>query len=66
MSKLTLPYTKLAFIYDHLMSHVNYKECIENPAAQAARINAFMGGSLDEEAMAAAVEPELYRHKKTK
>ena len=33
-------------------------------SSQGARINAFMGGSLDEAAMAAAVDLELYRHRR--
>ena len=43
--------------------YVSHRECIEEPAAIAARINAFLGGGLDEESMAAAVAPELYRHR---
>lgn len=36
---------------------------IRDPAAAAARINRFLGGSLDEEAMAAVVNPDLYRNR---
>ena len=36
-----------------------------HPAAEAARINAFLGGELDVAAMAAAVDPTLYRNRKT-
>jgi hypothetical protein len=43
---------------------VRYHDCIENPAAEAARINAFLGFGLDEAAMAASVDPQLYRHRK--
>ena len=44
--------------------YVRYSDCIQNPASEAARINAFFGGSLDEATMAASVDPRLYRHKK--
>ncbi len=44
--------------------YVRYTDCINDPAAEASRINAFFGGSLDEAAMAASVDPKLYRHKK--
>ena len=43
--------------------YVSHRDCIADPAATAARINAFLGGALDERSMAAAVEPELYRHR---
>jgi len=42
--------------------YISHHDCIENPAAEAARINAFLGGSLDEAAMAAGVDSKLYRH----
>jgi hypothetical protein len=41
---------------------VHYKKLIEDPATQAASLNAFLGGGLDETAMAAAVDPSLYRN----
>jgi hypothetical protein len=43
--------------------YVSHRNCIEHPAGAAARVNAFLGGSLDERAMAAAVDPGLYRHR---
>lgn len=43
--------------------YVQHRDCIEKPAAQAERINRFLGGSLDEAAMAAIVSGELYRHR---
>lgn len=43
---------------------VRYHDILENPAAEAARINAFLGGGLDETAMAAAVDPSLYRNRR--
>jgi hypothetical protein len=42
---------------------VNYADVLTDPAAQAHRINIFLGGSLDETAMASAVDPSLYRNK---
>jgi len=43
--------------------YVSYSRTIEDPATQVARINAFVGGHLDERAMTAAVEPTLYRNR---
>jgi len=42
---------------------VNYAELIKNPAASAREINEFLGGSLDVNAMIAAVDPTLYRNR---
>jgi hypothetical protein len=42
---------------------MNYRECIESPAAAAATVNAFLGCILDEPAMAKAVDAGLYRRK---
>jgi len=42
---------------------VDYKDAIENPCEQIARLNEFLGGDLDTEAMARVVEPTLYRNK---
>jgi hypothetical protein len=42
---------------------VNYHEALADPAGTAAKINAFLGGGLDEAAMAAAVDPKLRRQK---
>ena len=42
---------------------ISHRECIEKPTAVAVRINAFLGGTLKEQAMAAAVAPDLYRHR---
>jgi hypothetical protein len=42
--------------------YVEHRDCIRDPAAVAARLNAFLGGSLDEAAMAGVVAPRLYRH----
>lgn len=42
---------------------VPHRDVIAEPAAQAARINAFLGGGLDEHAMAATVDPSLHRQR---
>ena len=41
---------------------VDYPRCINDPATVADEINAFFDGALDVEAMAAAVDPSLYRN----
>ncbi len=41
-----------------------YREVIESPAAQAARVREFLGEELNEAAMAAAVDASLYRQKR--
>jgi hypothetical protein len=43
--------------------YVSYGDVLAAPVAQAARVNAFLGGGLDEGQMARAVDPELYRQK---
>ncbi len=40
---------------------VNYADVLASPREQAARINAFTGGRLDVERMAAVADPALYR-----
>jgi hypothetical protein len=45
------------------MLEVHYAETVANPAATARAVNAFLGGFLDETAMAAAVNEELYRNR---
>jgi hypothetical protein len=42
---------------------VSYTEILARPEEQARRINAFLGGRLDARAMAAAVDPALYRNR---
>jgi hypothetical protein len=44
--------------------YVDYAAVIGDPATQAARVNAFLGGGLDEHAMTAAVEPALRRQRR--
>jgi hypothetical protein len=43
--------------------HLPHAEVISDPAAAAARIDAFVGGGLDTAAMAAAVDPSLHRQR---
>lgn len=43
--------------------YVQYKDAVADPLAQAQRINAFLGGELDEIAMATVVDPDLYRNR---
>ncbi len=38
-----------------------YRDAVADPAAAAARLNRFLGGGLDEAAMAAAIDPALQR-----
>ena len=45
------------------MIEVDYGETVADPAAAARRINAFIGGHLDEAAMATAVNEALYRNR---
>lgn len=42
---------------------LHYSEVVADPEAQAKRINEFLGGSLDVEKMAEAVDPDLYRNR---
>jgi len=43
---------------------VQHREVIQQPVVVAQRIAAFLGGDLDSERMAAAVEPGLYRQRR--
>ena len=43
---------------------VRYDAAVRDPKAAAAQVNAFLGGKLDEAAMVAAVEQDLYRNRK--
>jgi hypothetical protein len=45
--------------------YVNYTDVVAEPAAQARRIADFVGGNLDVERMAAAVDGSLYRNRRT-
>ncbi|MGC8644371.1 MAG: sulfotransferase family protein [Isosphaeraceae bacterium] len=44
--------------------YVKYADLVANPEQEARRINEFLGGQLDVRAMAAAVDPKLYRNRK--
>ena len=44
--------------------YVQYKEVVEHPALQAARISEFLPGQADGAAMAGTVDPALYRNRK--
>jgi hypothetical protein len=45
--------------------YVNYADVVAQPAAQARRIADFVGGSLDVDRMASAVDGSLYRNRRT-
>jgi hypothetical protein len=45
------------------MIEIHYKATIEDPADTASKVNAFLGGGLDEAAMRAAVDESLYRNR---
>jgi hypothetical protein len=44
--------------------HVDYNETINDPRPTVTRVNEFLGGGLDQEAMARVVSPKLYRQRK--
>ncbi len=44
---------------------VGYADVVARPAEEVARVNEFLGGVLNVEAACAAVDPTLYRNKKT-
>ena len=43
--------------------YINYNSLLEDPVAQIRRLNQFLGGQLDTEAMATVVDPDLYRQR---
>ncbi len=43
--------------------YVNHRDMIDNALVQAKRINEFLGGGLNEQAMAETVDPNLYRNR---
>lgn len=62
---------QLAKVYDWLAAqahfktiYIDYNEIMKDPAPSAAAINAFCGGTLDEGAMCAVVDPALYRRRR--
>lgn len=46
------------------MVEVSYREALDSPLQFARRVDEFVGGGLDTEAMAAVVDPQLYRNRK--
>ena len=44
---------------------VRYSDIVANPAAEVARLNAFLGGRLNADAAVKAVDPSLYRNRKS-
>jgi hypothetical protein len=45
--------------------HVRYKQVLDQPASEAQRVAAFLDRQLDSQAMVRAVDPALYRNRKT-
>ena len=45
---------------------VRYRDVIDNPAAEARRLNEFLGGGLNVEQMATVADRELYRNRKSR
>lgn len=43
---------------------VNYNSLLENAEEEIAKVNHFLGGSLDQEAMLSKIDPKLYRQRK--
>lgn len=43
--------------------YVRYDQAVQDPAAQAHRVNLFLGGSLDVQEMMRVVDPNLYRQR---
>lgn len=44
--------------------YIDYNQMLKDPAPQVQRINAFLGGELDEQKMISVVDPALYRQRK--
>jgi len=55
---------QLAARPDLKVLYVDYRAVIADPLEHARSLKAFLGGALDERAMAAAVEPSLYRQQR--
>jgi hypothetical protein len=45
------------------MLYVHYSDILAEPLSQITRINEFLGGRLNTEAMAQAIDPNLYRNR---
>ena len=48
---------------DFSVLYISYREMIQHPSDVCRRVNDFLGGGLDVEAMAATVDPSLYRNR---
>lgn len=59
-------YYRLEHTPNFQVLYVDYPAVVADPAAEARRINAFLGGHLDVGAMAGAVESGLYRNRQSK
>jgi len=61
---------KVFYCLDHIPNfqalYLDYPEVVANPLAEAKRLNAFLGGRLDVDAMASAVDTGLYRNRQSK
>ena len=44
--------------------YVNYRDVLRDPQREAGRMNDFFGGQMDVDAMAAVVDPKLYRNRR--
>lgn len=59
---------KVKYLLEHeprfRVLYVNHRDCLNDPLGQARRVNAFLGGRLDEAAMAGVVDAQLYRNQK--
>ena len=56
-------YYRLEHTRNFEVLYMDYPAVVENPFREAKRINAFLGGKLNVEAMAGAVESNLYRNR---
>jgi len=54
---------KLLAVGQFPVLYVSHRACIKDPVEVAARVNSFLGGTLNEQAMAAAIDPNLYYHR---
>ena len=46
------------------MLYINYNEALKDPVPSAHKVNEFLGGNLDIQAMMKVVDPALYRQRK--
>lgn len=52
---------------EHIQTlYVHYSDILSDPLPQAQKVNEFLGGHLDVEAMASVVDPDLYRNRREK